>query len=56
MKKKILWNITCPFHNIPLLADIDSVFAFCPKCNCSYFIYEVEDPIKRQALIKSKEE
>lgn len=51
--KIILWDLKCPLHNIPLLAESDeSVFAWCPSCECSYFKFELKDPQMHEALLK----
>jgi len=46
---KILWDLKCPIHDIPLIAHND-IFAKCPKCNCSFIQEEVRNPYRRQKL------
>ncbi|MHA1250793.1 MAG: hypothetical protein ACTSRP_12440 [Candidatus Helarchaeota archaeon] len=48
---KILWDLKCPVHAIPLLAK-DEIFAYCPMCQVSYFQHELRNPRRRQNLIE----
>ena len=53
MKKIIMWNLKCPTHNIPLLKEKDSIFAWCPQCKKSYLISELTNPFQKEKLKKS---
>lgn len=48
----IMWDLKCPFHDIPLLTKKDSAFAKCPKCNCVYFKFELRNPYTQRELIR----
>ncbi len=48
----IMWELKCPFHDIPLLTKKNSVFGWCPKCECLYFKFELRNPNMRKALKK----